>query len=119
MFTGSFHPIEDRLWENRIAWDKRVAPKEASTLREIFEHRLTIRRAKLRLNAQKVLTCFTPYLTRDPINLIMEYFSANDFALLNTVCKIDCQIAPQVEVTVTNIPLPVPASSPFFGNQCS
>ncbi len=32
MFTGSFHPVEDKLWEDRENWDSRLPPKTANTL---------------------------------------------------------------------------------------
>ena len=42
MFTGSFHPLYDNLWEDRINWDKRVMPQEPIFLLDIFKQRANI-----------------------------------------------------------------------------
>ena len=39
LFTGSFHPLHDTLWEDRSGWDVRVRPKEPRTFPEIFSMR--------------------------------------------------------------------------------
>ena len=36
LFTGSFHPLNDSMWEDRSSWDIRVRPKEPRTFPEIF-----------------------------------------------------------------------------------
>jgi hypothetical protein len=116
LFTGSFHPIEDRQWENRCAWDKRVAPKEGVTLLEIFERRAIIRMATLKKHAIKVLSRFTPYLGQDPIKLIVEYLNASDCCALCVVCKVEAVKTPQTQnIAVNHVPLPFPPSSLFIG----
>jgi hypothetical protein len=116
LFTGSFHPIEDREWENRAAWDKRVAPTEAVTLREIFERRAIIRVATLKRNAIKILSRFTPYLGQDLCKIIVELLSGRDCCTLSAVCRVDEVRKPEETVIVTNVPLPVPASSIMLDN---
>ena len=39
LFTGSFHPLNDSLWEDRSSWDMRAHPKEPRTFSEIFAMR--------------------------------------------------------------------------------
>ena len=117
LFTGSFHPIEDQLWEDRAAWDINVAPKEGTTLKDIFERRVIIKLAKQRLHAQRVFARFSPSLGHDAINIIMQYLSSKDYISLIYVCKVDIPKAKVAVESVTHIPTVSPASSPFIGKK--
>jgi hypothetical protein len=118
LFTGSFHPIEDQQWENRAAWDYRVAPKEAVTLREIFERRAIIRMATIKKRAIQVLSTFPPFLGRDSIKIIAEYLNERDLNALYVVRKIEAtQEAKKEYITVTELPLPCPPSSLYIGKK--
>lgn len=113
MFTGSFHPVEDSLWENRKAWDKRVEPEDAVTLREIFERRSIIRMAATRQSAIKVLNRVISFLGKDIVSFISEYLNDEDCCMLVMAAKVRTE--KQQPVVINQVPLPSPSTSLFYG----
>jgi hypothetical protein len=115
LFTGSFHPVEDKLWEDRRGWDRRVAPKEAVSLREIFEQRVIIRMATIRNTAAQVLSSLSPFIGFDLINIILHFLSDGDLARMNAICKTPKATMPTITPTSKISAVPIPSSSCFLG----
>jgi hypothetical protein len=106
MFTGSFHPINDKLWEDRHNWDIRVAPKEPVTLIDIFERQVIIKLATMRKNASLVMSRFKPYLGQDSVHLILSFVDNSDLASLCSVCKTSSGVSSkQQNSQASSIPL--------------
>jgi hypothetical protein len=114
MFTGSFHPINDKLWEDRRNWDSRVAPTMGVTMKEIFTQHIVIQTAKLRNKALKILSKFTPYLGQDSVKNIALYLRDCDLGNLCSVCKVDATEKRSEKVTSLEIP-PLEEFSPYIG----
>ena len=103
MFTGSFHPINDKLWEDRRNWDKRVAPTVPFTLKDIFEQRKFIKLTVIRNKAVQVLSSFSRYMGQDIVKSIVGYLSDSDMAVLCSVCKGNQEIVKQTEVKINSV----------------
>ena len=115
LFTGSFHPVQDKMWENRKAWDKRVAPEEAVTLREIFERRAIVKMAAIRQQALNILSSAISFLGKDVVAHIYGYLDDKDCCMLAMAANVEAN-KPKKNIVVTDIPLPNPSTSLFFGN---
>lgn len=117
LFTGSFHPVEDKLWEDRRSWDRRVEPKESVSLLDIFEKRVITRVAFLRQNAFAILANLSPFIGNDLINFILERLDWGDLARMNCLCKMNKNNIQRAEPTVTKLtPVCSPSSSLILGN---
>ena len=110
LFTGSFHPIQDKLWENSCTWNKHAEPEEAVTLREIFEKNALIKSASILKQAKKVLSQIKPFPGEGAINHILGYLTEDDY--LNICGNLSKQKS--VPIVIESSPLPVPSSSLFI-----